>query len=54
MLPDKKGYFGKFGGRFIPEVLMPALKELPFSLSITLHEIQIINDFAFFNFSYAK
>jgi len=28
MLPDKKGYFGKFGGRFIPEVLIPALKEL--------------------------
>lgn len=27
-LPDEKGYFGKFGGRFVPETLMPALLEL--------------------------
>jgi len=26
--PDKKGYFGKFGGKFIPETLSYALKEL--------------------------
>jgi len=28
MVYDKKGYFGKYGGRFVPEVLMPALKKL--------------------------
>lgn len=28
MLPDKKGYFGKFGGRFVPETLMSCLEEL--------------------------
>ena len=27
-LPDKKGYFGKFGGRYVPETLMTALHEL--------------------------
>ncbi|MFB0556347.1 MAG: tryptophan synthase subunit beta [Dehalococcoidia bacterium] len=27
-LPDKRGYFGKFGGRFVNEILMPALIEL--------------------------
>jgi tryptophan synthase beta chain len=27
-LPDKKGYFGIYGGRFVPETLMPALEEL--------------------------
>ncbi|MBS1126855.1 MAG: tryptophan synthase, beta subunit [Nitrospirae bacterium] len=27
-LPDKKGYFGNYGGRFAPETLMPALDEL--------------------------
>jgi len=27
-LPDDKGYFGKFGGEYIPETLMPAVKEL--------------------------
>ena len=28
MLPDDKGYFGDYGGRFVPETLMPALDEL--------------------------
>lgn len=27
-LPDKQGHFGKFGGKYAPEVLMPALEEL--------------------------
>lgn len=27
-LPDERGYFGEFGGRFVPETLMPALEEL--------------------------
>lgn len=27
-LPDKNGHFGKFGGRYVPETLMPALLEL--------------------------
>jgi len=27
-IPDKKGHFGIFGGKFVPETLMPALKEL--------------------------
>jgi tryptophan synthase beta chain len=27
-LPDERGYFGKFGGRFVPEVLMDAISEL--------------------------
>jgi tryptophan synthase beta chain len=28
MLPDKKGHFGIYGGRFAPETLMPALEKL--------------------------
>lgn len=28
MLPDKRGYFGPYGGRFVPETLIPALDEL--------------------------
>ena len=27
-LPDKGGYFGPFGGKFVPETLMPALEQL--------------------------
>lgn len=28
MLPDKNGYYGQFGGRFVPEILMSAIFEL--------------------------
>jgi len=28
MLPDERGYFGPFGGRYLPETLMPAVEEL--------------------------
>jgi tryptophan synthase beta chain len=28
MLPNKRGYFGEFGGKFVPETLMNALEEL--------------------------
>ncbi|MFH1189973.1 MAG: tryptophan synthase subunit beta [Candidatus Omnitrophota bacterium] len=28
MLPDKRGYFGRFGGKFVPETLMTAICEL--------------------------
>ncbi len=27
-LPDSRGYFGDFGGKFVPETLMYALEEL--------------------------
>ncbi len=27
-LPDRKGHFGSFGGRYVPETLMPAISEL--------------------------
>jgi tryptophan synthase beta chain len=28
LLPDSRGYFGDYGGRFVPETLVPALDEL--------------------------
>jgi tryptophan synthase beta chain len=27
-MPNENGYFGKYGGKFVPEILMPALAEL--------------------------
>ena len=27
-IPDRTGHFGEFGGRYVPETLMPALLEL--------------------------
>jgi tryptophan synthase beta chain len=26
--PTKQGYFGDYGGKFVPEILIPALEEL--------------------------
>lgn len=26
--PDKRGYYGQFGGKFVPEILIPAIQEL--------------------------
>ncbi|MBN1151693.1 MAG: tryptophan synthase subunit beta [Dehalococcoidia bacterium] len=28
LLPDERGYFGEYGGRYVPETLVPALEEL--------------------------
>ena len=28
VIPDNRGYFGDYGGKFVPETLMPALSEL--------------------------
>ncbi len=27
-LPDNRGHFGLYGGKYVPETLMPALAEL--------------------------
>jgi tryptophan synthase beta chain len=37
-LPDSKGYFGAYGGRFVPEVLVPALDELETAFSGARHD----------------
>ncbi|TVQ65638.1 MAG: tryptophan synthase subunit beta [Balneolaceae bacterium] len=34
--PTKQGYFGKFGGKFVPEILIPALNELESAYEETL------------------
>ncbi|BCB97309.1 tryptophan synthase beta chain [Dissulfurispira thermophila] len=43
-LPDKNGYFGQYGGRFIPETLMPALQELEEAYSKTKKDISFQNE----------
>lgn len=40
-MPERKGYFGIYGGRFAPETLMPALEELE------KHYAKVKNDKAF-------
>ncbi|HTX57326.1 MAG TPA: tryptophan synthase subunit beta [Candidatus Acidoferrales bacterium] len=34
MLPDPRGYFGEFGGRFVPEVLIDALESLEAEMTL--------------------
>ncbi len=37
-LPDARGYFGEFGGRFVPETLVPALDELSAAFESARHD----------------
>lgn len=43
-LPDKRGYFGTYGGRFVPETLMPALEELEKAFSVCLKDKDFRNE----------
>lgn len=45
-LPDKKGYFGQYGGRFAPETLMPALDELEREYAAARKDKQFRAEFA--------
>ena len=45
MLPDVRGYFGAYGGRFVPEVLMPALDELEAAFSEASRDRAFQNNF---------
>ena len=46
MLPDIKGYFGNYGGRYVPEVLIPALDELESAYNEIKKSKAFWNDFA--------
>ncbi len=37
-LPDVRGYFGDFGGSFVPEILVPALEELTAAFEEAKHD----------------
>jgi tryptophan synthase beta chain len=37
-LPDARGYYGEFGGRFVPETVMPALDELTAAFDAARHD----------------
>jgi tryptophan synthase beta chain len=36
--PTKQGYFGKYGGKFVPEILIPALEELEIAYEETQND----------------
>lgn len=42
--PDDKGYFGKFGGAYLPERLVPAFEEISEAYQTICHSSQFINE----------
>jgi tryptophan synthase beta chain len=48
MLPDKKGHFGAYGGKFVPETLMPALAELEAAYLATRKDKQFQEELDFY------
>ena len=53
MLPDKNGYFGDFGGRFVPETLMSALIELEVSYNKLKRDQKFIAELRYYLKNYA-
>ncbi len=45
-VPDERGYFGEFGGRFVPETLIPALDELTAAYEAALVDPEFQTQFA--------
>lgn len=43
--PDEKGYFGSYGGRYVPETLMPALIELEKSFRTAIEDVEFKKKF---------
>lgn len=53
MLPDKKGHFGIFGGKYVPETLMSALKELEIEYAKSKKDRIFKNELAYYLRQYA-
>ncbi|KAB0665723.1 tryptophan synthase subunit beta [Oryzomonas japonica] len=47
-LPDKYGHFGAFGGRYVPETLMPALLELEKAYEHYRHDKEFKEEFQYY------
>ncbi|MDD5284939.1 MAG: tryptophan synthase subunit beta [Desulfuromonadaceae bacterium] len=47
-LPDKNGHFGVYGGRYVPETLMPALLELEKAYEHYRHDREFRQEFAYY------
>ncbi len=52
-LPNKKGYFAEFGGKFVPETLMHALAMLELELGKALRDKKFLKELRFYLKEYA-
>lgn len=53
MLPDRRGYFGPFGGKFAPETLMAAISELERAYKAAKSSVSFKREFAYYLREYA-
>ena len=53
VLPDERGRFGTFGGRYVPETLMAALEELERSYREAREDVQFQRELESLNLNYA-
>ena len=51
--PDSSGYFGRFGGRYVPETLMTALYELEREYEVAKKDTDFINELNHYRKDYA-
>ncbi|MDX2079119.1 MAG: tryptophan synthase subunit beta [bacterium] len=51
-LPDERGYFGEFGGRYVPETLVPALDELIKAYDEAIHDPKFMAELAYLQATY--
>lgn len=47
-LPDNNGHFGQFGGRYVPETLMPALLELEKAYEHFRHDREFLDEYEYY------
>ncbi len=43
--PDARGYFGAYGGKFVPEILIPALEELEKEYALAMDDPAFMDEF---------
>lgn len=51
-VPDERGYFGEFGGRFVPETLVPALNELTAAYETAMADPEFQQELAYLQRTY--
>jgi tryptophan synthase beta chain len=51
-VPDERGYYGEFGGRFVPETLIPALDELTAAYQEAMADAEFQNRLAYLQATY--
>ena len=51
-LPDERGYFGEFGGRFVPETIIPALDELEMAYAEAIADPHFHQELAYLQRTY--